>query len=65
MRDDMEEAIRNLHMDMIGQFHMQSQEINVALSSQLAAIERIIEENERLREENQLLRQQAKSNLLS
>jgi regulator of replication initiation timing len=52
LRDDVEEAIRNLHMDMIGQFHQQSQELNKALSVQIATIDRLAEENERLREEN-------------
>ena len=52
MRDDLEEAIRNLHMDMISQFHQQSQELNNTLSMQLQTIERLTEENQRLREEN-------------
>lgn len=56
MRDDMEEAIRNLHMDMISQFHQQSQEINNTLASQLESIARLTEENSRLREENEYLK---------
>lgn len=52
----MEEAIRNLHMDMISQFHQQSQELNNVLSAQLATIDRLTEENQQLREENELLR---------
>lgn len=56
MRDDMEEAIRNLHMDMISQFHQQSQEINNTLASQLESIARLTEENDRLREENGYLK---------
>ena len=56
MRDDMEEAIRNLHMDMISQFHQQSQEINNTLASQLESIARMTEENDRLREENEYLK---------
>ena len=56
LRDDVEEAIRNLHMDMISQFHQQSQELNNALSSQAATIDRLSEENRRLREENEMFR---------
>jgi regulator of replication initiation timing len=56
LRDDMEEAIRNLHMDMISQFHQQSQEINNTLASQLESIARLTEENSRLREENEYLK---------
>ena len=56
LRDDMEEAIRNLHMDMISQFHQQSQEINNTLASQLESIARMTEENDRLREENEYLK---------
>jgi regulator of replication initiation timing len=56
LRDDMEEAIRNLHMDMISQFHQQSQEINNTLASQLESIARLTEENDRLREENGYLK---------
>ena len=56
LRDDMEEAIRNLHMDMITQFHQQSQELNNVLAAQLATIDRLTEENEQLRQENQLLK---------
>jgi regulator of replication initiation timing len=52
----MEEAIRNLHMDMISQFHQQSQEINNTLASQLESIARLTEENSRLREENEYLK---------
>ena len=56
LRDDMEEAIRNLHMDMITQFHQQSQELNNVLAAQLATIDRLTEENEQLRQENELLK---------
>jgi protein NEDD1 len=56
LRDDVEEAIRNLHMDMIRQFHLQSQEINNVLSTHLATIERLTEENRSLRETIEMLR---------
>lgn len=56
LQDEMEEQLRNLHMDMIAQFHQQSQEMNKALSSHLATIDRLTEENKRLREENEQLR---------
>jgi len=54
----MEEAMRNLHMDMINQFHQQSQDLTTVLSAQAATIERLTEENRRLQEENTGLRQQ-------
>jgi regulator of replication initiation timing len=63
LRDDMEEAIHNLHMDMIGQFHLQSQEISSTLSMQLATIQSLTEENHRLREENEHLREHSKSHM--
>lgn len=56
LQDDLEESLRNLHMDMIRQFHQQSQELNSALSSQLAAMDQLREENQRLREENDFLK---------
>jgi regulator of replication initiation timing len=52
----MEEAIRNLHMDMISQFYQQSQEINTTLASKLESIARLTEENDRLRAENEYLK---------
>lgn len=61
LRDDMEEAIRNLHMDMISQFHQQSQELSNALTAQLATIDRLTSENQFLREENERLRGFSKS----
>jgi regulator of replication initiation timing len=54
----MEEAIRNLHMDMLSQFHQQSQEINNTLASQQESIARMTEENGRLREENEYYKAQ-------
>ena len=59
MQDEMEEQLRNLHMDMISQFHQQSQEMNKALSNHLATINQLAEENKRLRDENERLRQGA------
>lgn len=62
LQDDLEESLRNLHMDMIRQFHQQSQELNSALSSQLAAMDQLREENQRLREENDFLKRHQKQN---
>ncbi len=59
LQDEIEEQLRNLHMDMISQFHQQSQEMNNALSRHLATIEKLNEENHRLREENDSLRRGA------
>lgn len=57
LQDEMEEQLRNLHMDMISQFHQQSQEMTKALSLHLATIDSLTLENQRLREENERLRQ--------
>jgi hypothetical protein len=57
LQDEMEEQLRNLHIDMINQFHLQSQEIDTALSKHFTTIERLELENQRLREENERLRQ--------
>lgn len=56
LQDEMEEQLRNLHMDMISQFHQQSQEINNALSKHLVTLDRLTSENEQLRFENEELR---------
>lgn len=56
LQDHLEESLRNLHTDMIRQFHQQSQELNAALSSQMAAMDQLREENQRLREENDFLK---------
>jgi regulator of replication initiation timing len=56
LQDEMEEQLRNLHMDMISQFHQQSQEMTKALSHHLATIDSLTHENQRLREENEKLR---------
>jgi WD40 repeat protein len=57
LQDEMEEQLRNLHIDMINQFHLQSQEIDTALSTHFIKIERLELENQQLREENVRLRQ--------
>jgi hypothetical protein len=62
LQDDLEESLRNMHMDMIRQFHLQSQELNTALSSQLAAMDQLREENQRLREENDFLKRHQQQN---
>ena len=58
LQDEMEEQLRNLHIDMINQFHQQSQETETALSKHFAALERLTAENHKLREENERLRRQ-------
>jgi hypothetical protein len=50
IRDDMEEAMRNLHVDLLRQLQLQSQEYSNLISN-------LKEENEKLREENELLKQ--------
>ena len=49
MRDDMEEAMRNLHVDLLRQLQLQSQEYSDLIS-------KLKQENEKLREENELLK---------
>ena len=56
LQDEMEEKLRNLHIDMINQFHQQSQEIQSLLTTHSAALERLTAENQQLREENERLR---------
>lgn len=58
LRDDIEEAMRNLHMDMINQFHQQSQDLTSVMTAQAVTIERLMEENRRLEAENKELREQ-------
>jgi len=50
VRDEMEEAMRNIQVDMCRQFMQQSQEYSALLS-------KLREENEELRQENDFLRQ--------
>jgi len=57
LQDEMEEQLRNLHIDMINQFHSQSQEIDTALSKHFVSLEQLTLENQQLREENERLRQ--------
>ena len=57
LQDEMEEKLRNLHIDMINQFHLQSQELETVLSKHFSALERLTAENQQLREENEMLRQ--------
>lgn len=56
LQDDLEDSIRNLHTDMIRQFHQQAQELSNTLSSQLTMMDQLREENQRLREENDFLK---------
>lgn len=50
MRDEMEEAMRNLHVDLLRQFELQSQEYSDMISS-------LKQENEKLREDYEFLKQ--------
>jgi hypothetical protein len=56
VREDMQDAFRNLHVDMLRQFQIQSEDLNFALEGQLHSMDRLSEENRLLREENKLLR---------
>jgi WD40 repeat protein len=50
MRDEMEEAMRNLHVDLLRQVQVQSQEYSDLISN-------LTQENEKLREQNEFLKQ--------
>jgi WD40 repeat protein len=58
VREDMQDAFRNLHVDMLRQFQMQSEDLNFALAKQLHSIDHLSEENRFLREENRSLQQE-------
>jgi hypothetical protein len=58
VREDMQDAFRNLHVDMLRQFQMQSEDLNFALAKQLHSVNHLSEENRFLREENRSLQQQ-------
>jgi len=57
-RDEMEESFRNLHVDMLRQFQLQSEELNRVLMRQAEAMDRLAEDNRALRDENRHLREQ-------
>jgi WD40 repeat protein len=57
VREDMQDAFRNLHVDMLRQFQLQSEDLNAALARQLHAMDRLAEENQILREENRSIQQ--------
>jgi WD40 repeat protein len=58
VREDMQDAFRNLHVDMLRQFQTQSEDLNFALAKQLQSMERLSVENRFLREENKSLQQE-------
>lgn len=52
IRDEIEESITNLHVDMIQQFQLQSDEINLVMSQQLHLLKQLADDNKKLQEEN-------------
>jgi WD40 repeat protein len=58
VREDMQDAFRNLHVDMLRQFQIQSEDLNFALAKQLQSMDRLSVENRFLREENKSLQQE-------
>uniref|UniRef100_A0A7S4J780 Uncharacterized protein n=1 Tax=Odontella aurita TaxID=265563 RepID=A0A7S4J780_9STRA len=56
LRDDVEDAVRNLHVDVLRQFQDLSDEMRVMIDNQNEAMTKIVEENRSLREENDHLR---------
>ena len=58
LKEDMEGSLRNLHVDMIRQFHRQSQEMMSVMRHQQQQMDRLTQQNEFLREQNHSLLQQ-------
>ena len=58
LKEDIEGSIRNLHVDMIRQFHRQSQEMMSVVRHQQQQIDQLMQQNEFLREQNGSLLQQ-------
>ena len=56
LRDEMESSVRNLHVEMLRQFQIQSDEFAHILSTQMHAMAQIMAENEKLRDEIAILR---------
>jgi cell division protein FtsB len=54
----MQDAFRNLHVDTLRQFQIQSEDLNFALAKQLQSMDRLSVENRFLREENKSLQQE-------
>jgi WD40 repeat protein len=59
LRDEIGSTIRSLHVDMLRQFQMQSDEFTSLLTTQMTAMEHLMAENEKLREDNKKLRNKA------
>ena len=55
LREDMEGALRNMHLDMLRQFQQQSNEMQDLFAKQRETIGILVEQNGRLREENERL----------
>jgi len=56
LRDDLELSLRNLHVDVLRQFQLQSEEIKDLFQKQTHALESLMHENKALREENERLK---------
>ena len=56
-RTEMKQEIVGLHMEMLRQFQIQSDDMKSAMSKQLDILERMADENQSLRHENQRLRE--------
>lgn len=56
-RTEIKQEIVGLHMEMLRQFQIQSDDMKSAMSKQLDILERIADENQSLRHENQRLRE--------
>jgi hypothetical protein len=58
LREEIGQSIRNMHIDMLRQFQIQSEEISDSFQQQKEVIMALIEENQMLRNENESLRKQ-------
>jgi hypothetical protein len=58
LREELGQSIRNIHIDLLRQFQIQSEEISDSFQQQREVIMALIEENQKLRNENESLRKQ-------
>lgn len=56
LRQDIIESVNNIHIDMLRQFQMQSDEMKSLILEQGNMVKHLMEENRSLREENEQMR---------
>ena len=55
LQENVQESLQRLHVDMIRQFHRQSQELMGVVRQQQMQVDRLMQENEFLRDQNETL----------